>query len=118
MEKVNLRHKFELFQEHWQPKIVAEVNDSYVKIAKIQGEFIWHHHEDEDELFFVIKGDLDILLQDGKIHLNEGEFTVIPRGVEHKPVAEEEVHLMLIEPKTTRNTGNVLDKHTAQDAWI
>lgn len=118
MEKINLAKKFNLFQEHWQPKIVGDLNDSYVKLAKLKGEFIWHHHKDEDELFLVVKGQLDIKLHDGDITLKEGEFVIIPRGVEHKPVAQDEVQILLIEPKTTRNTGNVENERTASGEWI
>jgi mannose-6-phosphate isomerase-like protein (cupin superfamily) len=106
MEVVNLSNKFSLFQEHWKPKIAGEVNDSYVKLVKFKGEFLWHRHEAEDELFLVVKGNLVIKLRDRELHLAEGEFAIIPRGVEHMPVAEEEVHVMLIEPKTTLNTGD------------
>jgi mannose-6-phosphate isomerase-like protein (cupin superfamily) len=106
MEVVNLNDKFKLFEEHWKPKIVGEVNDAYVKLVKFKGEFLWHKHEAEDELFFVVKGNLIIKLRDRDLQLAEGEFAVIPRGVEHMPVAEEEVHVVLIEPKTTLNTGD------------
>jgi mannose-6-phosphate isomerase-like protein (cupin superfamily) len=107
MEKVNLAQKFDLFDEFWSPKIVGELNGQHVKLAKLKGGFIWHRHEDEDELFLVLKGRLVIKLRDGDIVLNEGEFLVVPRGVEHKPVAEEEVHVLLFEPVGTLNTGNV-----------
>ena len=106
MEVVNLNDKFSLFQEHWQPKVAGEVNDAYVKLVKFKGEFLWHKHEAEDELFLVVKGNLTIKLRDRDLHLTEGEFTIIPRGVEHLPVAAEEVHVLLIEPKTTLNTGD------------
>jgi mannose-6-phosphate isomerase-like protein (cupin superfamily) len=106
MEVVNLNDKFSLFQEHWKPKIAGEVNDAYVKLVKFKGEFLWHQHEAEDELFFVVKGNLTIKLRDRDLQLAEGEFAIIPRGVEHMPVADEEVHVMLIEPKTTLNTGD------------
>jgi mannose-6-phosphate isomerase-like protein (cupin superfamily) len=106
MEVVNLNDKFKLFEEHWKPKIAGEVNDAYVKLVKFKGEFLWHKHEAEDELFFVVKGNLIIKLRDRDLQLAEGEFAVIPRGVEHMPVAEEEVHVVLIEPKTTLNTGD------------
>ncbi|MEJ2707168.1 MAG: cupin domain-containing protein [Anaerolineales bacterium] len=118
MEKVNLAQKFNLFQEHWQPKIVGDLNDSYIKLAKLKGEFIWHYHEDEDELFLVVKGQLVIKLRTGDITLDEGEFVIIPRGVEHMPVAQEEVQILLIEPKTTLNTGNVENERTTADEWI
>ncbi|UCF21621.1 MAG: cupin domain-containing protein [Gemmatimonadota bacterium] len=114
MEKVNLAQKFELFSDHWRPKIVGEVNDFFVKLAKIEGEFVWHHHEDEDELFLVVKGRLQIRLRDADVWLDEGEFVIIPRGVEHLPVASDEVHLLLFERATTRNTGNVTGDRTVE----
>ena len=95
---INLAGKFSLFHEHWSPKIVAELNGSYVKLAKLKGEFVWHRHEAEDELFLVVKGRLIIRLRDGDLVLREGELAVIPRGVEHLPVADEEVHVLLVEP--------------------
>jgi mannose-6-phosphate isomerase-like protein (cupin superfamily) len=106
LDVVNLKDKLNLFQEHWRPKIVGEVNDSYIKLTKFKGEFIWHKHDAEDELFLVVKGNLTIKLRDRDLQLAEGEFAVIPKGVEHMPVADEEVHVMLIEPKTTLNTGD------------
>jgi mannose-6-phosphate isomerase-like protein (cupin superfamily) len=112
MDKVNLAQKFTLFEEYWKPKIVGELNDSYIKVGKLKGEFVWHHHEKEDELFFVVKGRLTIHLRDKDIDLEEGEFVIIPKGVEHMPAAAEEVHLMLIEPKGTLNTGNVTNERT------
>jgi mannose-6-phosphate isomerase-like protein (cupin superfamily) len=118
MEKTNLASKFELINEYWQPKIVGELNDSYIKLAKIKGEFVWHHHESEDELFLIVKGNLTIRLKDGEINLGSGELVVIPRGVEHMPVASEEVQLLLLEPKTTINTGNIQNDRTVQDEWI
>ena len=115
---VNLGQKFGLFGEHWKPKIIAELNDSYVKAVKIEGEFVWHHHDNEDELFLVNKGRLTIKLREQDIVLSEGELVVIPKGTEHKPVAEGEVELLLLEPKTTLNTGNVRDERTADAEWI
>jgi len=115
---VNLDQKFELFDEQWKPKIVAELNDSYVKIARVQGEFVWHQHEAEDELFYVLKGTLTIRLRDQDLTLREGELAVIPRGVEHMPVAEEEVWIMMLELKTTSNTGNMTDERTVDAEWI
>jgi mannose-6-phosphate isomerase-like protein (cupin superfamily) len=112
MEKVNLSQKFSLFQDYWSPKIAGQVNDSHVKLVKLKGEFIWHHHDAEDELFLVVKGRLLIRLRDRDIHLEEGEFVVIPRGVEHLPIAEEEAHILLLEPKSTLNTGNVRNART------
>ena len=114
MEKVVLSQKFGLFTEHWSPKIVGELNDSYIKLAKLKGEFVWHHHDEEDELFFVVNGNLLIKFKDKDVLLNEGDFIVIPKGVEHLPVADQEVHVMLIEPKTTLNTGNVINERTVE----
>jgi mannose-6-phosphate isomerase-like protein (cupin superfamily) len=119
MDKVNLVQKFSLFQEYWSPKIAGELNDSYIKLVKLKGEFVWHHHDTEDELFLIIKGRLLIKLRDGDIFLEEGEFVIIPRGVEHLPIAEEEAHVLLLEPKTTLNTGNVRDEKTLLNPeWI
>lgn len=115
MDKVNLAQKFNLFQEYWSPKIVGELNDSYVKLAKLKGEFVWHHHDTEDELFLVIKGRLLIKLRDQDILLEEGEFVIIPRGVDHLPIADEEAHVLLLEPKTTLNTGNTQNERTVID---
>ncbi len=115
MNKVNLKEKFQHFSEYWSPKIVGELNDSYIKLAKFKGEFIWHKHDNEDELFLVIKGKLLIKLKDKDIHLQAGEFVIIPKGVEHLPIAEEEVHVMLIEPKTTINTGDIENKSTKKE---
>ena len=112
MEKINIAEKFNLFSEYWSPKIAAELNDSYIKLAKFKGEFVWHHHENEDELFFVVKGRLVIRLRDRELRIDPGEFVVIPRGVDHMPVADDEVHIILIEPKTTLNTGNVAGDRT------
>jgi mannose-6-phosphate isomerase-like protein (cupin superfamily) len=112
---VNLAQKFSLFQDYWSPKIVAELNDSYIKLVKLKGEFVWHQHETEDELFLVVKGKLLIKVRDRDIWLEEGEFAVIPRGVEHLPVAAEEVHAVLLEPKTTVNTGDVRSERTVTD---
>lgn len=119
MEKVNLADKFSLFHDYWHPRIAAELNDSHIKLVKFRGEFVWHHHEAEDELFLVVKGRLLIKLQDRDVWLDEGEFVVIPRGVEHLPVAEQEVHVLLLEPKSTLNTGNVQNDKTVADLeWI
>jgi mannose-6-phosphate isomerase-like protein (cupin superfamily) len=115
IEKVNLADKLSLFSDYWSPKIVGELNDSHVKLVKLKGEFIWHHHDDEDELFLVVKGKLVIRLRDRDIELERGEFVIIPRGVEHLPVAEEEVQILLLEPKTTLNTGNIKDKRTVAE---
>ena len=115
MQRVNLAQKFSLFQDHWSPKIIGEVNDFYVKLVKFKGEFVWHRHEAEDELFLVIKGRLTIRLRDRGIELTEGELVVIPRGVEHLPVANEEAHVLLLEPKSTLNTGNIRSERTVAD---
>ena len=112
IEKVNLSEKFGLFGEHWSPKIAGEVNDSYVKLVKFRGDFVWHKHEEEDEMFLVVKGEIVIRLRDGDVRLSEGEFVIIPRGVEHKPFAEEEAHVLLFEPKTVLNTGDVVEERT------
>jgi mannose-6-phosphate isomerase-like protein (cupin superfamily) len=114
LEKVNLSDKFRLFDEHWSPKIAGEVNDSYVKLVKLQGDFVWHKHDEEDEMFLVVKGAITIRLRDGDLRLGEGEFVVIPRGVEHMPVAEEEAHVLLFEPKTVLNTGDVRNERTRE----
>ncbi len=115
MERVNLEEKLAQFNEHWSPKIVGELNGQHVKLAKVLGEFVWHHHEHEDEMFYVVKGELTLKFRDRDVVLKAGEFCVVPRGVEHKPVAEEEVHLMLFEPASTLNTGNVTSDLTKED---
>jgi mannose-6-phosphate isomerase-like protein (cupin superfamily) len=115
MEKVNLAAKLDRFSEHWSPKIVGELNGQHVKLAKLKGEFVWHHHDDEDELFLVIRGRLRMELRSGDITIEEGEFLVVPRGVEHRPVADEEVHVLLFEPASTLNTGNVSNERTVAD---
>jgi mannose-6-phosphate isomerase-like protein (cupin superfamily) len=112
IEKVNLSDKFNLFDEHWSPKIAGEVNDAFVKLVKFQGDFVWHKHDTEDEMFLVVKGRIAIRLRDGEVRLGEGEFAIIPRGVEHMPVAEEEAHVLLFEPKTVLNTGDVVNERT------
>jgi mannose-6-phosphate isomerase-like protein (cupin superfamily) len=114
VEKVNLAEKLALFDEPWQPKIVAELNDTYVKVVKVEGEFVWHHHDDEDELFLVVSGRLRMELRDGDIVLEPGELLVVPKGVEHRPVAEGETHVVLVEPKTVLNTGNVRNERTVE----
>ncbi len=115
MTPINLREKFALFDDYWSPKIVGESNGSYVLLAKLRGEFVWHNHENEDELFFVVKGSLLIRMRDREVQLNEGEFFVVPRGVEHLPVAENEVWVMLLEPITTKHTGDVIDERTVTE---
>ena len=114
LDKVNLSEKFKLFSEQWSPKIAGELNGQHVKLAKLQGEFVWHHHEAEDELFLVVKGKLTMRLRDRDIILEEGEFLIVPKGVEHKPVAEEEVHVLLFEPKSILNTGNIQSEKTVE----
>ncbi len=113
MEKINLFQKFSSFSDHFKPRIVGELNGQQVKLVKFQGEFIWHHHDNEDELFYVVKGSFDMHLHDKVITVNAGEFLIIPKGVEHKPVAEYEVEVMLFEPASTLNTGNVINEKTA-----
>ena len=118
MNAVNIAQKFDLIDEFWSPRIVGELNDSYVKLAKLKGEFVWHHHDNEDEMFLVVKGRLTIKLRERDILLEEGEFAIIPKGVEHRPIAAKEVHVLLLEPKTTRNTGNIENERTVSDQWI
>ena len=115
MNKVNVRAKLAQIDETWSPRIAGELNDQHVKLVRLKGEFVWHHHEDEDELFYVVKGRLLMRLRDGDITLDEGEFLIVPRGVEHQPVAEEEVHVLLFEPAGTLNTGNVIEERTVVD---
>lgn len=115
MQKVNIHNKLALFSDYWSPKIIGDLNDSYIKLAKFKGEFVWHKHDNEDELFFIIKGNLLIKLRGQDIHLKEGEFVIIPKGVEHLPIAKEEVHVMLIEPKTTLNTGDTKGDLTVEN---
>jgi mannose-6-phosphate isomerase-like protein (cupin superfamily) len=112
MDAVNLNEKLSRVKEFWSPTIVGELNDSYVKIVKFTGEFVWHHHDDEDELFLVVKGRLRMHFRDREVSVLPGEFIIAPKGVEHKPEADEEVHVVLIEPKTTLNTGNVRNERT------
>jgi mannose-6-phosphate isomerase-like protein (cupin superfamily) len=119
MEKVNLSLKFALFHDLWSPKVVAELNGQQVKLAKVKGEFVWHRHAREDELFLVLQGKLTIQFRDRQVELGEGELLVVPAGVEHRPVAEKEAHLLLLEPKGTVNTGDVAEARTVrEDAWI
>ena len=112
MDKVNLREKLSQFGEPWSPKIVGELNGQQVKLVKFVGEFLWHHHDNEDELFLVIKGRFRMEFRDRHVWLEEGEFLVVPRGVEHRPVADEEAHVLLFEPASTLNTGNVRNERT------
>lgn len=121
MKKINLKEKFELFNEHWTPKIVGELNGQYVKLAKFKGEMVWHHHENEDEFFLVVKGEITIHLKDQDIHLQEGESFIVPRQVEHKPVAIEEAHVLMFEPKGTSHTGDTQSELTVNEEsqeWI
>jgi mannose-6-phosphate isomerase-like protein (cupin superfamily) len=115
MDKVNLQEKLETFSDHWNPRIVAELNGQHVKLVKFQGPFTWHHHDDEDELFLVVKGRFRMEFRDRDVWLGEGEFLVVPRGVEHRPVAEEEVAVVLFEPASTVNTGNVEEARTRRE---
>ncbi len=115
MDKVNTAAKLAQIDDYWSPRIAGELNGQHVKLVKLRGEFVWHHHETEDELFYVLKGRLLMRLRDGDVALDEGEFLIVPRGVEHQPVAEEEVHVLLVEPAGTLNTGNVRDERTVAD---
>jgi len=115
MEKINLQEKFSLFSEHWSPKIVGELNGQHVKLAKLKGEFVWHKHDQEDELFFVVKGSLTMEYREKTVEINENEFLIVPKGIEHRPVAYEEVWVMLFEPVTTLNTGHTINEFTKHD---
>ena len=115
MQKVNLAEKLSLVTEHWSPRIVGELNGQHVKLAKVRGEFVWHHHEEADELFLVLGGRLVIQLRDGDITLEPGEFFIVPKGVEHKPIAEAEVQVLLFEVAGTVNTGNVTNDRTVRE---
>ena len=112
MNPINLQEKFDQFSEHWSPKIVGELNGQHVKLAKFQGEFVWHKHDNEDELFFVVKGRFTMEFRDKTVVVNKGEFLIVPKGVEHRPVANEEVWVMLFEPATTLNTGDTINELT------
>ena len=114
MHTVNLAEKFRQFSDYWNPRVLGELNDCHVKAVKIKGDFIWHHHDIEDELFLVVKGTLRMRFRDREEIVREGEFLVVPHGVEHMPVAEEEVHMLLLEPKSTLNTGNVTNERTVR----
>ena len=115
MEKVNLTEKFSQFTEHYSPKIAGELNGQMVKLVKFKGPFVWHHHDHEDELFFVVKGSFDMEFRDKTVTINEGEFIIVPRGIEHRPNAKEEVQVVLFEPGTTLNTGNVKNEMTIEN---
>lgn len=114
MEVISLQEKFDLFSDHWSPKIIGELNGQQIKLAKVKGEFVWHNHQNEDELFFVVKGRLKIAFAGKTVEVGEGEMLIVPKGVEHKPIAEEEVLLMLFEPIGTRHTGNVKSEMTVE----
>jgi mannose-6-phosphate isomerase-like protein (cupin superfamily) len=115
MDKVNLSEKLARFAEHWKPRVVGELNGQQVKLVKFRGPFLWHHHDTEDELFLVVKGRFRMEFRDRHLWVEEGEFLIVPRGVEHRPVAEEEAHVLLFEPATTLNTGNVRNERTVAD---
>lgn len=115
MKVVNLKDKFSQFSDHWNPKIIGELNGQDVKLAKLKGEFVWHNHTNEDELFYIVKGSLKIDFEDGMRTINEGEMIIIPRGVEHNPIAEEEVWIMLFEPKSIKHTGEIEHELTVKD---
>ena len=115
IEKVNIREKFRQFSDHWSPKILGELNGQQVKAVKLLGEFLWHHHEHEDEMFLVIRGVLKMEFRDKTIEAGEGEFIIVPRKVEHRPVAEKEVEILLFEPASTLNTGNVVNERTKKE---
>ena len=118
-QPINFKEKLAKFSEYWSPKIIAQMNDYHFKVAKIQGEFVWHDHPETDEVFIVVNGHLDILFRDGKVSLEEGEMFVVPKGVEHKPVAENECQILLVEPAGTVNTGSVVNERTASNnIWI
>jgi mannose-6-phosphate isomerase-like protein (cupin superfamily) len=112
MEKINVQEKFSLFNDYWNPRVIAELNGQQVRAAKLKGEFFFHHHEHEDEMFLIVKGSLKMAFRDKVVVINEGEFIVVPKGVEHKPIADEEVHLLLFEPSNTLHTGNIENERT------
>ena len=114
MQKVNLQEKLKQFSDLWSPKIVGELNGQHVKLVKLQGEFVWHRHEHEDELFLVLKGEMTIQLRDRDVHLREGEFFIVPKGVEHNPIASEEAQVLLLEPASTLNTGDTRSERTVE----
>ncbi len=118
IEKINIKEKFGLFSDHWHPRIIGQVNDAHIKIARLKGEFESHHHDLEDEMFLVLEGSISIELKDGTINLSAGEMAVIPRGTEHKPVAREEALVMFVEPASTLNTGNLKNERTTEAHWI
>ena len=115
MNAIDLAEKLSQFDEYWSPRIVGEVNETYVKLVKVNGEFVWHSHEHEDELFLVVKGRFTIRFRDRDVHLGEGQMIIVEKGVEHQPVAESEAHVLVVEPKSTVNTGDVVDERTVVD---
>ncbi len=115
MDKVNIKEKLALFSDHWNPRIAGELNGQHVKLVKFQGEFVWHKHEEEDELFYVLEGEFDMQFRDRTVRLKEGEFIIVPRGVEHRPAAEKEVAVMLFEPASTLNTGDTGGERTREN---
>ena len=118
-QPINVEEKFSKFTEQWSPRIIAQMNDYHFKVAKLQGEFVWHDHPETDEVFIVMKGELEIQFRDGRVQLKEGEMFVVPKGLEHKPVAERECHILLVEPAGTVNTGGVVNERTAaSNIWI
>jgi mannose-6-phosphate isomerase-like protein (cupin superfamily) len=118
-QPINFQAKLSKFSEQWSPKIIAQMNDYHFKIVKVQGEFVWHDHPETDEVFIVLKGQLEIQFRDGKVILNEGEMFVVPKGIEHKPLAEGECHILLVEPAGTVNTGDIVNERTAaNNVWI
>ncbi len=119
MNTFNLKDKFQLFNDYWTPRIVGELNGQYVKIAKVKGDFVWHDHANEDELFYIVKGELKIDFRDKSITLHEGDMTIVPKGVAHKPSAKEETWIMMMEPISTQHTGEVIDERTVENPdWI
>ena len=115
MKKIIIKKKFDLFNDYWNPKIIGKINNHDVKLAKVKGEFVWHNHKNEDELFFIIKGKLNIEFYDKKVELNEGEMLIVPKGVDHKPIAKEEVWLLLFEPNNIKHTGDVISNLTVEN---
>jgi len=118
-QPINFQEKLTKFFEHWSPRIIAQMNDYHFKIVKIEGEFVWHDHPETDEVFIILKGQLEIQFRNGKVSLKQGEMFVVSKGLEHKPVAEQECHILLVEPAGTVNTGDVVNERTAaNDVWI
>jgi mannose-6-phosphate isomerase-like protein (cupin superfamily) len=118
-QAINFKDKLALFSEHWSPRIIAQMNDYHLKIVKVQGEFVWHDHPETDEVFVMLKGQLEIQFRDGRVILKEGEMFVVPKGLEHRPVAVQECHILLVEPAGTVNTGDLVnDRTAANDVWV